>query len=57
MFLVDRARFFVQNLNGTPWLMLDTGRDLDGDGVPDIACIGSATHNLKWYRTTVERRP
>jgi type IV pilus assembly protein PilW len=33
MFLVDRARFFVQNLNGTPWLMLDTGRDLDGDGV------------------------
>jgi len=33
MFLVDRARFFVQTLNGTPWLMLDTGRDLDGDGV------------------------
>jgi|SRR5579872_1256208 len=25
--------------------------DLDGDGVPDVACIGSATHNLKWYRT------
>jgi FG-GAP-like repeat len=24
--------------------------DLDGDGRPDIACIGSATHNLKWYR-------
>lgn len=24
--------------------------DLDGDGHPDIACIGSATHNLKWYR-------
>ena len=33
MFLVDRARFFVQTLNGTPWLMLDTGRDLNGDGV------------------------
>ena len=33
MFLVDRSRFFVQTLNGTPWLMLDTGRDLDGDGV------------------------
>ena len=32
MFLVDRSRFFVQTLNGTPWLMLDTGRDLDGDG-------------------------
>ncbi len=24
--------------------------DLDGDGRPDIACIGSATHNLKLYR-------
>jgi hypothetical protein len=24
--------------------------DLDGDGLPDIACIGSATHNLKVYR-------
>jgi prepilin-type N-terminal cleavage/methylation domain-containing protein len=33
MFLVDRSRFFVQTLDGTPWLMLDTGRDLDGDGV------------------------
>jgi type IV pilus assembly protein PilW len=33
LFLIDRSRFFVQNLNGTPWLMLDTGRDLDGDGI------------------------
>jgi type IV pilus assembly protein PilW len=33
LFLVDRARFFVQTLNGVPWLMLDTGRDLDGDGI------------------------
>jgi prepilin-type N-terminal cleavage/methylation domain-containing protein len=32
LFLVDRSRFFIQTLNGTPWLMLDTGRDLDGDG-------------------------
>jgi hypothetical protein len=23
--------------------------DLNGDGRPDVACIGSATHNLKWY--------
>ena len=23
--------------------------DLNGDGKIDIACIGSATHNLKWY--------
>lgn len=27
-----------------------TVADLDGDGRSDIACIGSATHNLKWYR-------
>jgi hypothetical protein len=27
--------------------------DLDGDGRPDIACIGSATHNLKIYRNLV----
>ncbi len=33
LFLVERSRFFVQTLNGTPWLMLDTGRDLDGDGI------------------------
>jgi cytochrome c1 len=33
MFLIDRSRFFVQNLGGTQWLMLDTGRDLDGDGI------------------------
>jgi hypothetical protein len=24
--------------------------DLDGDGRIDLACIGSATANLKWYR-------
>jgi hypothetical protein len=23
--------------------------DLNGDGRPDVACIGSATQNLKWY--------
>jgi hypothetical protein len=23
--------------------------DLNGDGKVDVACIGSATHNLKWY--------
>jgi type II secretory pathway pseudopilin PulG len=33
LFLVDRWRFFVQTLNGVPWLMLDMGRDLNGDGV------------------------
>ncbi len=26
-----------------------TAADLNGDGVPEIACIGSATANLKWY--------
>jgi hypothetical protein len=27
-----------------------TAVDLDGDGRVDLACIGSATQNLKWYR-------
>jgi hypothetical protein len=26
--------------------------DLNGDGRPDIACIGSTTANLKWYENT-----
>lgn len=26
-----------------------TSADLNGDGRPDLACIGSATANLKWY--------
>jgi FG-GAP-like repeat len=29
-----------------------TVADLDGDGRQDIACIGSSTHNLKWYRNS-----
>jgi hypothetical protein len=46
--------------NGRSWhrIPLDKGgiaaaacavADLNGDGRPDIACIGSATTNLKWY--------
>jgi FG-GAP-like repeat len=48
---------------GTKWSrqVLDDGgmgaaacaiADLNGDGRPDIACIGSATTNLKWYENT-----
>jgi hypothetical protein len=29
--------------------------DLDGNGHPAIACIGSATHNLKIYRLTASQ--
>ncbi|MDP8979826.1 MAG: VCBS repeat-containing protein [Acidobacteriota bacterium] len=29
--------------------------DLDGDGRVDIACIGSATQNLKWYQNVSEK--
>ncbi|HTT62756.1 MAG TPA: VCBS repeat-containing protein [Bryobacteraceae bacterium] len=29
--------------------------DLNGDGRPDIACIGSATANLKWYENLGRR--
>ena len=57
---------FVYKFDGRHWnrRILDTGdmaaaactiADLDGDGRPDIACIGSATHNLKWYRNTGAR--
>ena len=26
-------------------------RDLNGDGRPDIVCIGASTHNIKWYES------
>jgi len=29
--------------------------DLNGDGTPDIACIGSASANLKWYQNLQNR--
>jgi hypothetical protein len=29
--------------------------DLNGDGRPDIACIGAATANLKWYENVTFR--
>ena len=29
--------------------------DLNGDGRTDIACIGSATANLKWYENLPPR--
>lgn len=34
-----------------------TVADLDGDGRPDIACIGSATQNLKWYENPARVAP
>ena len=30
--------------------------DLNGDGKPDVACIGSATMNLKWYENLGAKR-
>ncbi len=30
--------------------------DLNGDGKPDVACIGSATTNLKWYENLGQRK-
>jgi aldos-2-ulose dehydratase/isomerase family protein/VCBS repeat protein len=53
-------RVQVYSFDGKSWQrqILDDGdmaaaacatADLNGDGRPDIACIGSATHNLKWY--------
>jgi hypothetical protein len=53
-------RVYIYGVDGKHWnrTTLDDGdisaaacavADLNGDGKPDIACIGSATHNLKWY--------
>ena len=50
-----------EDRKGTRWLrqILDDGgmsaagcvvADLNGDGRPDVACIGTATTNLKWYK-------
>jgi type IV pilus assembly protein PilW len=36
MFLVDRFHYLVQTYNGVPWLVLDTGTDLDGNGTIDV---------------------
>jgi len=53
-------RVYIYAFDGKRWnrQILDDGdisaaacavADLNGDGRTDIACIGSATHNLKWY--------
>ena len=52
--------FSAEDPNGSRWRRetLDEGgiaaagcavADLNGDGRPDVVCIGSATSNLKWY--------
>ncbi len=35
MVLVDRFHYLIQPYNGVPWLVLDTGTDLDGSGTVD----------------------
>ncbi len=35
MVLVDRFHYLIQQYNGVPWLVLDTGTDLDGSGTVD----------------------
>ena len=61
--------YSAQDRTGTRWTrsVLDEGgmaaagcavADLNGDGKPDVACIGTATANLKWYENlgTAERK-
>ena len=57
---------YTANPDGTMWTRttLDDGGmaaagcaavDLNADGRVDIACIGTATANLKWYENTARR--
>ena len=61
--------YSAEDRRGTRWSrsVLDDGgmaaagcavADLNGDGKPDVACIGTATTNLKWYENlgTAERK-
>lgn len=51
--------YYAQDAQGAQWskVVLDANMpaagcaivDLNGDGRPDVACIGSSTANLKWY--------
>jgi hypothetical protein len=57
--------YYPEDAKGTRWSkhILDDGgmgaaacaiADLNGDGRADVACIGSATTNLKWYENSGE---
>lgn len=57
--------YYARDRRGRAWsrTVLDQGgiaaascavADLNADGRPDIACIGSATANLKWYENRVD---
>ncbi len=51
--------YLYSSVDGVEWnrTILDPGmaaancaiRDLNGDGRPDVICIGASTHNIKWY--------
>jgi type IV pilus assembly protein PilW len=45
VFLVDRYRYFIQQVNGTPWLMLGTG--LEVDGAPQILPVAKNVEDLQ----------
>jgi hypothetical protein len=57
--------YYADDAQGAQWskVVLDAAMpaaacaiaDLNGDGRPDIACIGSATANLKWYENLAPR--
>jgi hypothetical protein len=58
--------YYAQDAQGAQWskVVLDSAMpaaacaiaDLNGDGRPDVACIGSTTADLKWYENLIQRQ-
>jgi len=51
LFLVDRFRYFIQTFGSDPWLMLDTGVDVNNDGTrgntPDLIPVAKNVEDMQ----------
>jgi type IV pilus assembly protein PilW len=51
LFLVDRFRYFIQTFGSSPWLMLDTGVDLNNDSTrgntPDLIPVAKNVEDMQ----------